>query len=161
MPLTTIGRALPLAIAALTLAACESTSPPTTGFLPSSQLAYPLAEGPEVTVELDQTLAEARPFVEQVAARCWLDGVVQADAMIVDRATGRIVLTGPSEDLAVVDFIPTADAEALARMRLSGAVLTNKEKTERMLEHLERAERTGEIACPAIDPEKPVISPPA
>ncbi|MEM6946102.1 MAG: hypothetical protein AAF565_20340, partial [Pseudomonadota bacterium] len=97
---------------------------------------YPLAEGPELTIELGLPTAEARPFVEEVAARCWLDGVLQADAMIVDRASGRIVMTGETADLLTVDFIPRPDPTQLASMRLSGPAISNEEQTRRLLEHL-------------------------
>ncbi|MEL6577328.1 MAG: hypothetical protein AAFQ81_15715 [Pseudomonadota bacterium] len=122
---------------------------------------YPLAEGSQLTVELGLAQPEAQLFVEEVAARCWLDGVLRADAMIVDRASGRIVMTGETDDLLIVDFIPRADSQALAALRLSGPAVTNEEQTRRLLEHLERAERTGEVACPPLDPNATVVQQPA
>ncbi|MEO0957893.1 MAG: hypothetical protein AAFY66_05410 [Pseudomonadota bacterium] len=122
---------------------------------------YPLAEGPELTIELGLPQPEAQLFVEEVAARCWLDGVLRADAMVVDRASGRIVMTGETDDLLIVDFIPRGTPQSLAAMRLSGAAVTNEEQTRRLIEHLERAERTGEVACPALDLNAPVVQQPA
>ncbi|MEM6679058.1 MAG: hypothetical protein AAF675_14430 [Pseudomonadota bacterium] len=154
-------RPIHAALLALTLglSACADGALYETTDIPPGPPPYPLAEGPEITLELGLPTPDAKPFVEEVAARCWLDGVLQADAMIVERASGRIVLTGASEDLLVVDFIPYGVPENLARLRLSGAAMTNEEQSRRLIEHLERAERGGEIACPALDPDAPVTTP--
>ncbi|MEM7497076.1 MAG: hypothetical protein AAF371_03670 [Pseudomonadota bacterium] len=157
-----LGRFAPVALLVAGLAACTSdTALYDVEDIPPGPPPYPLAEGPELTVELGLATTEARLFVEEVAARCWLDGVLQADAMVVDRASGRIVMTGETADILVVDFIPRPSVEALATMRLSGPVVTNEQKTRRLIEHLERAERTGEIACPPLDPAAAVVDQPA
>ncbi|MEL6196709.1 MAG: hypothetical protein AAF698_06505 [Pseudomonadota bacterium] len=121
----------------------------------------PVVTGPEMTRELDRNTTDAMPFIEQVASQCWLDGVVQADAMLVDRMSGRIVMTKETTDVLVVDFLPALADEALAQIRLSGPVLVNEPKTKAMMEHLTRAERTGEVACPPLDApgrDTPIIS---
>ncbi|MEM9784052.1 MAG: hypothetical protein AAF899_16455 [Pseudomonadota bacterium] len=142
------------------LAACAAPEPtgPTdvSGFPPPVN---PRVE-PIVELELMRPTAEAKPFIEEVAARCWLDGVVQADAMLVDRNTGKIVMTGETDNLLVIDFLPVTDP-GLARMRLTGPVLTNTSMTERLLGHLERAQEDGEIDCPvAASPGKdsPIVA---
>ncbi|MEL6337454.1 MAG: hypothetical protein AAFQ88_12540 [Pseudomonadota bacterium] len=140
---------LALLAAPLALAACADGDLYNPAELPPNSPLPPLAEGPELTVELDRNTTDAIPFVEEVAARCWLDGVVQADAMIVDRRSGRIVLTGETDDLLVADFLPATADDALAQLRLSGPVVANEDKTEAMLEFLTRAQRTGQIDCPA------------
>lgn len=116
---------------------------------PNSNLP-PVVTGPTLTRELDRNTTDAIPFIEQVASQCWLDGVVQADAMLIDRNSGRVVLTDETDDLLVIDFLPAASDEALAQVRFSGPVLANERQTEAMMEHLTRAERTGEVACPPL-----------
>ncbi|MEO0819859.1 MAG: hypothetical protein AAF074_05445 [Pseudomonadota bacterium] len=142
-------RALPLVLA---LGACSTDEPLyDVNIIPPGPPPYPLAEGPEMTLELSRNTAEARPFIEELGARCWLDGVLSAANMVVDRQSGRIVFAGESEDLLVVDFLPTAEPAALARMRLSGPTIGDDEKTTELLSHLTKAERTGEIDCPPLE----------
>ncbi|MEO0761010.1 MAG: hypothetical protein AAFZ09_04265 [Pseudomonadota bacterium] len=129
--------------------------------IPPGQSTPPATQAPQVVLELDLPTAQAIPFIEEVSARCWLDGVVRADAMFVFRESGRIVMTGETEDMLVVDFLPIPDEAGFAKMRLSGPVLTNEALTESLIEHLQRAERGGEIACPDLgDPGKdtPVVA---
>ncbi|MGF1554217.1 MAG: hypothetical protein ACFBWO_17195 [Paracoccaceae bacterium] len=137
------------ACAALSLAACATDDEAVVSGIPPQPLGYPLAPDPSMTVELDRSTPEAIPFVEEIAARCWLDGLVQADAMIVDRSSGRIVMTGETTDLLILDFLPV-DEEALASLRLAGPVLVDETKTETMLHHLAHATREDEIICPPL-----------
>ena len=133
----------PALLAALGLAACTEAD---LERIPPGPPPSPLPSDPAfLTLELNATPEEARPVVEEIAARCWLDGVVGAGTMLVDRDTGQILMSGETEDLLVVDFLPTTD---LARMRLSGPVMADRAKQERLLMPLSTYDRTGEIECP-------------
>ncbi|MEM6488682.1 MAG: hypothetical protein AAF677_10530 [Pseudomonadota bacterium] len=160
-PNTRIAARIAALTAAVALAACADGALYDVTDIPPGPPPNPPAADPQIVVELDRPTDTAKRFIEDVSARCWLDGVIQAGAMLVDRNSGRIVLVGETEDLLVVDFLPTDPPDAYAQMRLSGPVLTNADKTAALLEHLTRAERTGEIACPPLGAEgndSPVIA---
>ncbi|MEM6973662.1 MAG: hypothetical protein AAF577_12735 [Pseudomonadota bacterium] len=145
---------------AMGLAACagEPAGPGDTARLPTK--VNPRVE-PSLVLEVSRPTAEAKPFIEEVAARCWLDGVVQAAAMLVDRSTGKIIMTGDTDELLTIDFLPVPTPEGFAQMRLTGPVLSNESQTERLIGHLERAQTGGEISCPPIaspGKETPVVS---
>lgn len=126
------------------LAACTPLRPadvaPTTGARP--------AIGPEVIVRFSPGRRSPRALLEQVAARCWLDGVVRGAGMIVDRQTGRIVIAGETRQLLAADFLRPEDGKA--RIRLSGPVIADPNKQNRLVETLDLAARTGETGCPRI-----------
>ena len=126
------------------LAACAPLRPgdlgPTTGARP--------AIGPEVIVRFSPGRRSPRALLEQVAARCWLDGVVRGAGMVVDRQTGRIVIAGDSRQLLAADFLRPEDGRS--RVRLSGPIIADPVKQNRLVETLDLAARTGETACPRI-----------
>lgn len=126
------------------LAACTPLRPgdlgPTTGARP--------AIGPEVVVRFSPGRRSPRAILEQVAARCWLDGVVGGAGMVVDRQTGRIVIAGETRQLLAADFLRPEDGRS--RVRLSGPIIADSIKQRRLVETLDLAARTGETGCPRI-----------
>jgi hypothetical protein len=102
--------------------------------------------GPEIVVRLDEIGQPARNLVEQVAAQCWLDGIVRGAAMVVDRQTGRVIIVSDTEDLLAADFLRSD--RGISRVRLSGPVIADPLKTQRLVETLDLAVRTGETSCP-------------
>lgn len=132
-------RALALILAAVAaactpLAPIESTAPPKPSI------------GPEIIVRIPQRGQAARTLVEHVGARCWLDGIVRGAQMIVDRQTGRIIIVGDTSDLLAADFLPPEDGRS--RIRLSGPVVADQVKANRLVETLDLAVRTGKTDCP-------------
>ncbi len=128
--------ALAATFAAAALTACAS--------LPSTPAKPPI--GPEIVVRLSQTGQPARDLLERVAASCWLDGIVRGASMIVDRQTGRVIIVSDTDDLLAADFLPPQDRRA--RVRLSGPVIADPVKRDRLVETLDLAVRTGQTSCP-------------
>jgi hypothetical protein len=102
--------------------------------------------GPEIVVRLDEHGQPARDLVEQVAARCWLDGILRGAAMVVDRQTGRVIIVSDTENLLAADFLTPKDGRS--RVRLSGPVVADPTTQRRLVETLDLAVRTGKTDCP-------------
>jgi hypothetical protein len=102
--------------------------------------------GPAIVIRLSESGQPARDLLERVAARCWLDGIVRGAAMVVDRQTGRVIIVSDTDDLLAADFL--APEGGRGRVRLSGPVIADPAKTQRLVETLDLAVRTGETSCP-------------
>lgn len=133
-------RLILLAIAAVALAACVPA--------PRQQAQPKPPVGPELVVLISKTGQPARDLLELVAARCWLDGVVLGAQMIVDRQTGRVIIVGDTRDLLAADFLRNKGGRS--RVRLSGPVVADPVKADKLVQSLDRAVRTGETACPPL-----------
>lgn len=94
---------------------------------------------------MEKPEADARSFVEEVAARCWLDAELQAAAVIVDRQTGRIVVVGETEALVVADFAPLG--ETRTDVALTGTAIEDTARATRLVLRLNQAEASGDTAC--------------
>ena len=129
-------RTVALALAAL-LGACALPGP-------SAPPKPPI--GPEIVVRLSETGRTAHELVERVAAGCWLDGVVRGASMIVDRQTGRVIIVSDTDDLLAADFLEPEGGRS--RVRLSGPVIADPLKRQRLVETLDLAVRTGQTSCP-------------
>jgi hypothetical protein len=101
-----------------------------------------------MVVLISKTGQPARDLLELVAARCWLDGVVLGAQLIVDRQTGRVIIVDETSDLLAADFL--ANKGRRSRVRLSGPVVGDPIKANKLVESLDRAVRTGETACPPL-----------
>jgi hypothetical protein len=112
--------------------------------LPSTPAKPPI--GPEIVVRLSETGRPARDLLERVAAGCWLDGVVRGAALVVDRQTGRVIIVSDDHDLLAADFLSSDGGQS--RVRLSGPVIADPVKRQRLVETLDLAVRTGETSCP-------------
>lgn len=103
------------------------------------------AIGPEIVVRFDSGRQAPRLMLERLAAGCWLDGVVRGAQMIVNRQTGNLIIVGDTTDLLAADFLePQAGRN---RVRLSGPVIADPVKKNRLVTSLDRASRTGETSC--------------
>ena len=91
-------RLILIPLLALVLSACQTIQA-------RAPQQVPQASGPEVVVLMSRTGQPARDLLEQVAASCWLDGVVRGAQMIVDRQSGRLIIVSDTEDLLAADFI--------------------------------------------------------
>lgn len=127
----------------LLMAACAAPSP---------EQAEPPTVTEDTTTGLPLRMAmtgePARALLERVAAACWLDHVVHGGSMIVDRGTGRVVITSDTADLLVAEIAPAGDGTSL--VRITGPAAENPETAVRLSETLETAVMTGEPACQAI-----------
>ncbi len=132
-------RRIPTAVAGLIAAALAGCAT-----VPSAPPKPPV--GPEIVVRLSERGRPARDLLERVAAQCWLDGIVRGAAMVVDRQTGRVIIVSDTEDLLAADFLPSEGGRS--RVRLSGPVVADPIKTQRLVETLDLAVRTGETSCP-------------
>lgn len=106
----------------------------------------PEVENPDVDLTMTQSGAPARDLLERVAAECWLNDVVGGASMVVDRSTGRVVITSDTEDLLVAE--PFAEA-AGTRVRLTGPAAVEPGTAQRLSETMEAAVTTGRTTCPA------------
>lgn len=86
-----------------------------------------------------------RARIEALAARCWLDAELGAEALGVDRRTGRIVAAGATGELLTV---AVADAPGgAARVRMTGPALSDPGRRARMADALSRVMEGPEPAC--------------
>ena len=133
----------PLLTAFALVAAVAACSP-----IPISGPVAPLkpAVGPEIVVRIPQRGQAARDLIERVGARCWLDGVTRGHQMIVDRQTGRIVIVDETKDLLAADFLAPKDGRS--RIRISGPVIADPVKKQKIVASLDKAARGGDTACP-------------
>lgn len=108
----------------------------------------PAAHGPgSATVEMRfaRPGGVLRRRLEVLAARCWLDGELGAEALAVDRRSGRIVAAGPEGALFTLD-VEDAPAGA-ALVRLSGPALADPARRARMARALETVLVGPEPSC--------------
>lgn len=129
-------------LAFLFLSACVGIGGMVTGPRP-----LPPPEGPAVFVRVARVGPAAADLVHEVAARCWLDGVLRAGAMTVSRATGRIELSDDIGLMVAADYVENLGPR-LSRWRLSGRSIGNRTIVDQLVSSLDRAVKTGETGCP-------------
>lgn len=122
-----------LALAGLLLAGCVAPPAPEAP-----------ASGPVVR-EFARPGGVLRRRLEVLAARCWMDDELGAEALGVDRGTGRIVAAGPQGAMLTVTVRETRDGTAL--VRLSGPALEDAPRRARMARALETVLEGPEPAC--------------
>lgn len=105
-----------------------------------------VSKQPELVLTFSRPGADAGRLVHDLAARCWLDGVVRGASLIVVAGTGEIRIVGETETLVATRFL-TSQGEN-TRLRLTGTAVTDPAMAARLKATLERAARTGETACP-------------
>lgn len=131
--------------AALILAGCAAGG--------AGQQAAP-APGPAPTAAISDTglplpmampLYQARKSLERVAAACWLDDVIGGGSMIVDRATGRVVITSDTEDLLIAELVAAGEHASIAKV--SGPALDDPAIALRLSETLDASIASGHTDC--------------
>lgn len=108
----------------------------------------PPPEGPEVFVRVARIGPAAANLVHEVAARCWLDGVLRAGTMTVNRSTGRIELSDDRGLMVAADYVENVGL--VSRWRLSGPSVASPVIVDRLVSSLDRAVKTGETGCPIL-----------
>lgn len=126
-------------IAVAVLSACQPVA-----LRPTAPPKAPI--GPEIVVRFSSSGQSARDLLERVAAQCWLDGIVRGAQMIVDRNSGNIIIVGDTSDLLAADFLRPIDGRS--RIRLSGPIVADRLKADRLVQTLDRAVKTGNTSCP-------------
>lgn len=124
--------------AVLLLAGCAASPDP-------APPAGPVLTGPGLPLRMAMTGKPAQTMLEHVAAACWLDHVVHGGAMLVDRRTGRILISSGGEDLLIAEISPVGDGTSL--VRLTGTAADDPETAVRLSETLETAVTTGRPQC--------------
>ena len=133
-------RKLILVLAALTLAACAQ---PAQKEAPKAETAP--TQPAEVVVLVSKSGQEARDLIHELAARCWLDGIVRGAQLIV-KPDGNLVIVGDTKDLLVAEYIGPKGSRT--RWRLTGTVIEEPERTRQLVQSIDKADNTGETACP-------------
>lgn len=134
----------------LLLTGCAAAVPPPV--MPAPSAAHPAFPAPGTApdpvgqgVRVEAPASIARNRVEELAAACWLDAELRADAMIVDRQTGAIVATGADGPLLRIAFAPLG---ALATdVRLTGRALDDPQRRARLVDALGRVLDGATPAC--------------
>jgi len=107
----------------------------------------PPPEGPSILVKVGTTGPAARQFLHNVAASCWLDGVVRGANMIV-APDGTIEIVGDYDLLVAAHFVRREGAASI--WRLSGQSIGDPARRAKLVETLDRAVRTGQTRCPLL-----------
>lgn len=125
--------------AALLLAGCAAPLEPA----PPAPAAA--VTGPGLPLALNMAGEPARTLLENVAARCWLDHVVGGGSLVVDRQTGRVIISSDTADLLVAELAPAGDGTSIVRM--TGPAARDPATALRLSGTLEHAAMTGQTSC--------------
>ena len=101
--------------------------------------------GPGLPLPMAMPIGQARESLERVAASCWLDDVVGGGSMIVDRATGRVVITSDTEDLLIAELVPLDEDSSIAQV--TGPAIDDPATALRLSETLEASIASGHTDC--------------
>ena len=107
-----------------------------------------LTAGPGLPLVLAMTGEPARTLLENVAAECWLDHVVRGGSLVVDRQTGRVVISSDTADLLIAELVSAGDGTSV--VRLTGPASDDPVMALRLSETLERAATTGQTSCATL-----------
>lgn len=130
-PLRTAGAA------ALLLAGCAAPVEPAPEPPATTARGLPLA--------LNLADEPARTLLEKVAARCWLDHVVGGGSLVVDRQTGRVVISSDTADMLIAEIAPAGDGSSI--VRVTGPAARDPATALRLSGTLELAATTGQTSC--------------
>ena len=99
-----------------------------------------------VVVQISATGKRGRDLMHEVAARCWLDGVVRGAQLIIWPDGNTLEIAGETQALVRAKFIGLAGRNG--RWHLTGISVNNPSTQARLVATLDRAAKTGETACP-------------
>lgn len=113
---------------------------------PEPELEHPAElSGQGLPLPIAMPIGQARESLERVAASCWLDDVVGGGSMIVDRATGRVVITSDTEDLLIAELVALDEDSSIAQV--TGPAIENPATALRLSETLEASIASGYTEC--------------
>lgn len=130
-----------LLLACMIIAACQPLKPRGGGGTTTAP-----KEG--VVVQISSTGQRGRDLMHEVAARCWLDGVVRGAQLIVWPDGNTLEIAGETEKLVRAQYIGRAGPNG--RWHLTGVSVNNPVTQARLVSTLDRAAKTGETACPIL-----------
>ena len=128
-----------LLIACVAIAACQPLKPRGTA-------ASAPADG--IVVQISATGKQGRDLMQEVAARCWLDGVVRGAQLIVWPDGNTLEIAGETQALVRAKYLGRAGPNG--RWHLTGVSVDNPAKRARLVQTLDRAVKTGDTFCPLI-----------
>lgn len=123
------------------LAACQAAP------IPKPVKTQSPREDASIVVLVSRTGQQARDLMHELAARCWLDGVVRGAQLIV-KPGGNIEIVGDRELLVAADYIGLKGARS--RWRLTGVSIRDPQQTRRLVQTLDHAVKTGDTFCPRL-----------
>ena len=130
-----------LIAAVMGLTACQMARAPQ-----PAKIVHP-QEDHSITVLVSATGQTARDLIHEVAARCWLDGVVRGAQLIV-KPGGNVEIVGDRYLLVAADYVGLKGARS--RWKLTGTAVRDPGKRARLVQTLDRAVKTGETSCPIL-----------
>lgn len=101
--------------------------------------------GPGLPLPMALPAAAAREPLENVAAACWLDDIIGGGSMIVDRDTGRIIITSDTEDLLIAEILSAGADSSIARV--TGPAAEDPAIALRLSETLDATIAAGHADC--------------
>ena len=129
-------------LATLLLGACAAREP-----IPAPAKIQHPEEDASINVLVSRTGQPARDLMHEVAARCWLDGVVLGAQLII-KPSGNLEIVGDKFLLVAADYAGLVGAQS--RWKLTGTAIRNRVQRDRLVATLDQAARTGETACPPL-----------
>lgn len=124
------------------LAACQTIGP-----APQPAKVQHPVEDASVVVLVSATGQPARDLIHEVAARCWLDGVVRGAQLIV-KPGGNVEIVGDRYLLVAADYVGLKGARS--RWKLTGTAMRDPIQRARLVETLDIAVKTGKTSCPIL-----------
>lgn len=124
------------------LAGCQTIGPAPQ----PAKIKYPV-EDESIVVLVSATGQPARDLIHNLAAQCWLDGVVRGAQMIV-KPGGNVEIVGDRYLLVAADYVGLKGARS--RWRLTGTALRDPVQRTRLVQTLDLAVKTGQTACPML-----------
>ena len=100
----------------------------------------------ELVLTFNRAGTHAKDLIHNLAARCWLDGVVRGANLIVTPFNGGIEIVGDTATLLKGRFLHSEGPAA--RLRLTGSAIANPEMVAKLKSTLQIAVKTGETRCP-------------
>ena len=132
------------ALASAALAGCATTEAPPSATAAVSAL-RPEPGEPYRSMMLPADVATVGPALENVAARCWLDGELRAANLLVDQTSGTLAFFNDGGQILTAEIHPRRTQ--LTEVRFSGAAIEEPGRYERMKSSLEAALASETETC--------------
>ncbi|MEM7059615.1 MAG: hypothetical protein AAF557_18680 [Pseudomonadota bacterium] len=101
-----------------------------------------------VVVQISATGQRGRDLMHEVAARCWLDGVVGGAQLIIWPDGNTLEIAGETQKLVRAEYVGRAGRNG--RWHLTGQSVNNPAQRARLVQTLDLAVKTGDTSCPIL-----------